>query len=49
MPEEVFFDDAEIDDAGFTLENDPEDDDLEDLDSSDEDDIFSFDLSAEDE
>ncbi len=43
------YNDTEMEDAGFSLEDDDDDEILEDLDDSDSDDIFSFDLSMDDD
>ena len=44
------YNDTEMEDAGFSLEDNEEDDEiLEDLDDSDSDDMFSFDLSMDDD
>lgn len=44
------YNDTEMEDAGFSLEDNEDDDEiLEDLDDSDSDDMFSFDLSMDDD
>ena len=43
------FEEAEIEDAGFTLDDVEDDDILEDLDDSESGEMFSFDISADDE
>ena len=43
------YNDTEMEDAGFSLEDNEDDEILEDLDDSDSDDIFSFDLSMDDD
>lgn len=43
------FEESEIEDAGFTLDDVEDDDILEDLDDSESGAMFSFDISADDE
>ena len=43
------YNDTEMEDAGFSLEDNEDDEILEDLDDSDSDDMFSFDLSMDDD
>lgn len=47
--EERPFEESEIEDAGFTLDDVEDDDILEDLDDSESGEMFSFDISADDE
>ncbi|MGN0613525.1 MAG: DNA-directed RNA polymerase subunit beta, partial [Porcipelethomonas sp.] len=47
--EAEIYNDTEIEDAGFTLEDSDDDEILEDLGDSDSEDMFSFDLSMDDE
>ena len=58
MPQKAFadenadehpFEESEIEDAGFTLDDVEDDDILEDLDDSESGAMFSFDISADDE
>ena len=45
----MMFEESEIEDAGFTLDDVEDDDILEDLDDSESGAMFSFDISADDE